>query len=166
LDQAVREKLETLAVERLNATADDEEPWSFCFRTEGCVGLLYCPWSETEDWEFDGETKGLDLSWSAERLDRISRGEDDPTHEELQQWRRAKWRKLTASSPTWFAWIVPLRIDQDIAGYALFVGDLDGDPEEAPYLRGVLDSFEEAKAELATEGSVDDTVEGREAPQV
>ena len=51
---------------------------------------------------------------------------------------------------------MPLRIDQDIAGYALFVGHADGDPEEAPYLRGVFDSFEEAKAELATEGSVAD----------
>jgi hypothetical protein len=108
--------------------------------------LLYCPWSETEDWEFDGETKGLDLPWSAERLDRISRGDDDPTHEELQQWRRAKCRKQTASSPTWFAWIVPLRL----------VGHADGDPEEAPDLRGVFDTFEEAEAELATEGSVAD----------
>ena len=32
----------------------------------------------------------------------------------------------------------------------------DGDPEEAPDLRGVFDTFEEAEAELATEGSVAD----------
>jgi len=54
----------------------------------------------------------------------------------------------------WFAWIVALRLDQDIAGYALFVGHADGNPEEAPDLRGVFDTFEEAEAELATEGSV------------
>ena len=153
-------------MERLNATADNEEPWSFCFRTEGCVGLQYCPWSVTEDWEFDGETQGLDLPWSAERRDRISRGEDDPTEEELQQWRHAMCRKLAAGSDwCWIAWIVPLRIDQDIAGYALFVGSLAGAPEDAPDLRGVFDSVEEAEAKLATEGSVDDAVEGREAPQ-
>jgi hypothetical protein len=49
---------------------------------------------------------------------------------------------------------VPLHIDQDIAGYALFVGSTCGDPEEAPYLRGVFDSAEEAETELALEGSI------------
>jgi hypothetical protein len=96
LDKTDRERLATLAVERLNATADDKEPWSFCFGTPAPVGLVYCPWSVTEDWEFDGETKGLDLPWSAERLDRIKQG-DDPTQEELQQWRRAKCGELAAA---------------------------------------------------------------------
>ena len=39
---------------------------------------------------------------------------------------------------------------------AMLAAREDGDPEEAPDLRGVFDTFEEAEAELATEGSVAD----------
>src|SRR5262245_11651503 len=68
LDLADREKLEKLALERLYATADNEEKWSFVFRTDGAGCWPYCPWSVTEDWEFDGEIEGLGLLWSPERL--------------------------------------------------------------------------------------------------
>ena len=122
---ADREKLEKLALERLYATADDDEPWSFVFRTDGALSMNYCPWSETEDWEFDGEIEGLGLPWSPERLKLIKRGEADPTEEELQ-----------------------------IAGYALFVGASEGDPDEAPILEGVFDSPEEAEAALTEKGAV------------
>jgi len=125
LDLADREKLEKLALERLYATADDDEPWSFVFRTDGALSMNYCPWSETEDWEFDGEIEGLGLPWSPERLKLIKRGEADPTEEELQ-----------------------------IAGYALFVGASEGDPDEAPMPEGVFDSLEEAKAALTEKGAV------------
>ena len=125
MDLADREKLEKLALERLYATADDDEPWSFVFRTDGALSMNYCPWSETEDWEFDGETEGLGLPWSPERLKLIKRGEADPTEEELQ-----------------------------IAGYALFVGASEGDPDEAPMPEGVFDSLEEAKAALTEKGAV------------
>ena len=125
MDLADREKLEKLALERLYATADDDEPWSFVFRTDGALSMNYCPWSETEDWEFDGETEGLGLPWSPERLKLIKRGEADPTEEELQ-----------------------------IAGYALFVGASEGDPDEAPILEGVFDSPEEAEAALTEKGAV------------
>ena len=125
MDLADREKLEKLALERLYATADDDEPWSFVFRTDGAFCLFYCPWSETEDWEFDGEIEGLGLPWSPERLKLIKRGEADPTEEELQ-----------------------------IAGYALFVGASEGDPDEAPMPEGVFDSLEEAKAALTEKGAV------------
>jgi hypothetical protein len=54
LDLADREKPEKLALERLYATTDDEEQWSFVFRTDGALCMNYCPWWETEDWEFDG----------------------------------------------------------------------------------------------------------------
>ena len=124
MDLADREKLEKLALERLYATADDDEPWSFVFRTDGALSMNYCPWSETEDWEFDGEIEGLGLPWSPERLKLIKRGEADPTEEELQ-----------------------------IAGYALFVGASEGDPYEAPILEGVFDSPEEAEAALAKKGT-------------
>ena len=153
MDLADREKLEKLALERLYATADDDEPWSFVFRTDGALSMNYCPWSETEDWEFDGEIEGLGLPWSPERLKLIKRGEADPTEEELNQWRRAKCRKLAANCH-WFAWLTPLTINEKIAGYALFVGASEGDPDEAPILEGVFDSPEEAEAALTEKGAV------------
>jgi hypothetical protein len=85
-------------LERLHATADDDEQWSFLFRTDRAVNFLYCPWSVTEDWEFDGETQGLSLPWSPERLQLIRDGDADPNEEELRQWRRAMCRKLAPGS--------------------------------------------------------------------
>jgi hypothetical protein len=125
MNSADRKKLKKLALVRLDATADDDEQWSFLFRTDGCVGYLYCPWSATEDWDFDGTIEGLDLPWSAERLNLIKDGKADPTENELRQWRQAKCRSLASGSDwCWIAWIVPLWIDQKIAGYALFVSSV------------------------------------------
>jgi hypothetical protein len=42
MDLADRQKLERIALDRLLASADDEEQWSFVFRTEGAVSALYC----------------------------------------------------------------------------------------------------------------------------
>jgi hypothetical protein len=156
VDATDRKKLEELASERLLASADDEEQWSFVFGTEGAVDLLYCPWSVTEDEDFNGETDGLDLPWTPERLDLITRGEAEPTEEELRQWRRALCRKLADGSDwCWVAWIVPLWIDGKIAGHALFSASAAGDPDEAPLLGGVFESFDEAKAALSVEGAID-----------
>jgi hypothetical protein len=47
-----------------------------------------------------------------------------------------------------------MTIDEKIAGYAVFVGYADGDPNEAPMLEGVFDSPEEAKAALTEKGAV------------
>jgi hypothetical protein len=69
-----RRTLETLAVKRLNATARDDEQWSFAFRTEGAIGLIYCPWSVTAEEEFDGEFERLELPWDPERLSLIKAG--------------------------------------------------------------------------------------------
>ena len=91
MDSTDREKLEGVALERLLATADDEEQWSFLFRTSGAVDFLY----------------------------------------------RAMCRKLAPGSDwCWIAWIVPLTIDRQIAGYALFVCSSYGDPYEALILHG------------------------------
>jgi hypothetical protein len=89
-----RQKLEKFAWEQLEATADDEERWSFAWAREGCVGdISYCPWWLTEELEFDGDLRDLDLPWSKERFESI---EADPNEEELLQWRRAMARKLGA----------------------------------------------------------------------
>jgi hypothetical protein len=151
LDAATRNRLEKLALERLAATADDG--WSFLFRTEGAVDFLYCPWSVCEDWDFDGDMEGLALPWTSERRDLIRRGEIDPDDEELRQWRRALCRKL-ADGTDWstIAWVVPLVIDQKLAGYALFLCGFD--TYEAPALGGVFDSIDDAEAALADEGAI------------
>jgi hypothetical protein len=60
LDTKKRKRLAKLARERLEATAKDDEEWSFLFRTPGAVSLLFCPWSVTDDWEFDGTIEGLE----------------------------------------------------------------------------------------------------------
>jgi hypothetical protein len=146
-------RLSKLALKRLNATADDDERWSFLFRTEGAVDFLYCPYSETEDWDFDGELEGLILPWSPERLSLIKEGKADPNEDELDQWRRAKCRKLAGGSD-WSrpAWIVPITIRREVAGYALFLCNAADDSD--PYLEGVFDSLQDAKAALMAEGEM------------
>jgi hypothetical protein len=152
-----RKKLEMIALERLKATADDDERWSFLFRTEGAVCLTHCPWLVTENWEFDGETEGTDLPWSSARLELIKRGETAPNDEELCQWRRAKCRALAADPETaWIAWVVPLRVENTTAGYALFVSGPDNNPDDTPDLKGIFDRLGEAKAALMAEGAVTD----------
>jgi hypothetical protein len=155
MEPATRGKLEELALERLDATADDEEQWSFLFRTDGAVDVPYCPWFVTEEWEFERDTEDLDLPWSAERRELIESGGDNPTEDELREWRRAMCRKLAPGSDwSWAAWIVPLWIEDKVAGYAAFLVDASGDPDEAPILEGIFDSIDEAKAALAIKGAV------------
>jgi len=146
--------LEELAWERLNATADDEEQqWSFVSRTEGAVDFPYCPWFETEEWEFHKELEDLELSWSADRRAVIESGEDQPTKEELSEWRRAMCRKLALGSDwSWAAWIVPLWIEGWIGGYAAFL--FDTNPDDPPMLNGVFDNVEAAKTALMAEGAL------------
>ena len=90
MKQDDREKLEEFAWKELAATAHDDEQWSFAWARKGCIGdISYCPWSLTDDLEFDGDLRDLDLPWSKERLESIERNEADPNEEELRQWRRA-----------------------------------------------------------------------------
>ena len=53
-----RKKLEKFAWEQLEATAHDEERWSFAWARKGCVGdISYCPRSLTEELAFDGDLR-------------------------------------------------------------------------------------------------------------
>jgi hypothetical protein len=49
---------------------------------------------------------------------------------------------------TWFA---PVKLDQ-LAGYAVFLFDPNGAPEDPPNLDGIYDNLEEAKRALAAKG--------------
>jgi hypothetical protein len=123
------------------------------FRTERAYGLLYCPWTATKDWDFDGQIEGLMLPWSPDRLDLIKNSKADLTDEEIAQWRQAKCRQL-ASGSDWAvpAWVVPLRLEGEIAAWSLFV--CEGDEEMPPALVGVYDSAEDAETELGMKGAI------------
>jgi hypothetical protein len=148
MDTNMRHSLERLALERLTATKSDVEAYSFLFRTEGSIGLTYCPWSAAED--FDGEIDGLDLPWSRERIELIEAGAD-PTPEELRQWREALCLSLADGSDwTVPAWIVPIWTEGVVAGHALFLCE----DETAPRLVGVYETVELARTALAAEGAI------------
>jgi hypothetical protein len=149
-------------MERLLATAGDDEPWSFLFRTDGTVRFLFCPWSSVEDEDFDGNIDGLDLPWSPERVQAIDGGAD-PTEEELEQWRRAVAYQL-ADGSDWSAAvsIVPLWVDGAISGYAAFVCE-SSDPDETPALEGIFASVQEATDALARRGAILDRRNARGA---
>src|SRR5947208_10186242 len=101
MDLATRAKLQEIALQGLEATANDEEPWSFLFRTEGAVGGLFYPFSGVDDDLFDGEA-----------------GEDAPSEEELRQWQKEKAEQQVGSEASSAIWIVPLQVGGTVAGYA------------------------------------------------
>lgn len=155
MNRAERRQLEKLACDRLSATADDDEQWSFLFRTDGAESYLYCPWSLVEDREFDGDVEGLSLPWANTRTKLLQQGNAQPTKKELHQWRQAICRNLAAGSDScWIAWIVPLWVDRTIAGYALFAGASYATPDEPPCLEGIFTSVEKALALLKRQGAI------------
>jgi hypothetical protein len=155
MDSNQRQILEELAVRRLKATAHSDEQWSFLFRTEGAMGLVYCPWSWMEDQEFDGDVDRLDLPWTSARKALLRDGDAEPTPLELQQWREANCR-WAARGSDWChpAWVVPLELGSKVEGYALFLCQ-DEDPDAEPCLAGVCDTLAEAKEALMKIGAVD-----------
>jgi hypothetical protein len=148
------DELKQFALEQADATADDDERYSFLFRTPGSLDFTYCSYSVTEDWEFDGAIEGLDLPWDQARIDTFRNSDVELTPEELRQWRRAKCRSLAAGSD-WssFAWVVPLRPAGDVEGYALFLYGGE-DPEVPPNLEGVYLTAEAAVSVLRRLGAV------------
>jgi hypothetical protein len=153
MDSATRKGLEELAIERLAATADDEEPWSFLFRTNGSICLSYWPWSEVENYTYHPAMKGLDLPWTPERRKLLEAGDAAPNEEELLQWRWAVAKQMaTESEDKVLIWIVPLAHGPAIDGFAAFAIDGAGGPEDPPILEGVFESIDEATAALAEKG--------------
>ena len=143
-----------IAIERLYATADDEEQWSFLIRTKGSMDYLYYPWSEAEYMEFDpDDLEDRGLLWSEERLKELADGTAEPTEEELQQWRVTRCYELAnASDYSWVGWIVPLIVGDVTEAHALFLCRPDVD--HTPDLHGAYESFDDAKTALELEGAV------------
>jgi hypothetical protein len=150
--------LERFALEQLDATANNDEQHSFLFRTEGAISFSYCAFSFTEDLDFCGDVRGLDLPWEQARIDLVASSDVELTPEELSQWRHAKCRAISRGSdyhePA-TAWVVPLQPGEIIEGYALFHCESQ-DPEEAPTLAGVFPTVEAAKDALRKRAEVAD----------
>jgi hypothetical protein len=120
--------------------------------TEGAVTLGFCRWADEEEWDGDDET--VRSIWRPERLALIERGEAEPNEEELLQWQKAHCRQLAESQDfTSSAFVVPLEVGSNIAGYALFTGN-HGLPDVVLVLEGVFESIEAAKLKLSSEGAL------------
>jgi hypothetical protein len=65
MDPSRRKELEMLALERLNATAGDDEQCLYAWTGEGAFSFSYCPWSQFEHEEFDGWVSDLPLPISS-----------------------------------------------------------------------------------------------------
>ena len=148
-------ELRRFALDQVEATREDDEQYSFLFRTPGSLSFTICRYRETEDWEFDGNLGGLDLPWAQARIERLRSSDAGLTPDELQQWRRAKCRQLAAgsdwSSP---AWIVPLMPTGYVDGYALFLCE-GADAESYPVLEGIYQTVDAATAALRLHGAID-----------
>lgn len=157
MNSATRKKLRLLAEQRLAATANDDEQWSFIFNTAGAESWLYCPYSAFEDWEFDGKTEGLDLKWAPRRLELIRSGKAEPNAKELRQWRRAQCQWAAQGTDwCWVAWMVPLWIDDSIRGWAAYLVRPNEEPDDPPALFGIYPSLIEGKRALARNGAFEE----------
>ncbi len=149
-----RKKLAEFAREQLLASAHDKDQWSFAWAREGCVGgNSYCPWSLTEEWDFDGDLEGLEVPWSKERIAAIERNEADPNEEELHQWRRATGIERARSGHALIVWLAPVEVDR-LSGYAVFLGNAEGAPEDPLMLEGIYDTLEQAKKSVLSKGVI------------
>ena len=110
MDQKTRNFWASFVEKELKKTKNDGEKYSFLLRTEGSIDFMYCPYELVEEWEFDGELRGLKLPWSSNRVSEIMNESANLTETELREWRRAKCRAL-AKEPEWcgFAWPRPSR---------------------------------------------------------
>lgn len=138
--------IEDIAVERLYASKEGDEEWSFLFRTPGSFDIYYIPHEEIESWGFDpdwGELEGL--HWKEERWRQLLEEEQEPTIEELTEWRRAVAYLKSENGDCSLAWIVPITITsfepswlgEIIGGWALFdCGAVEG-VDQDPCLEGV-----------------------------
>jgi len=153
MDLFRKKELEKIALERLEASANDEERWSYAWGGEGSVNLSYCQWLEHD--EFDGTVRGLNLPWTPGRINEIERGADlDET--ELRQWREVMCRRTADAGEGYTVWIVPVTDGKPPEGFAVFMWHYGNASEDPPSFEGVFESIAEAKAHLAVGGVISD----------
>jgi hypothetical protein len=93
-------------------TGDDEEKWSFLFRTKGSRDYVWCAWEEVQDEEYDGDPSILEDRLSPERLEELEKG-GNLTEAELELWRRATCEGYAdGTNRAWLAWVVPVSVQR------------------------------------------------------
>jgi hypothetical protein len=155
--------LEKFALEQLEATRHNDEAFSFLFRTEGSFDVFYCDHSTVEELDSVGDLEVLDLPWDKARIEFLSNSEAEPTPadltpEEVGQWRHAKCQRILRGEDyddPKIAWVVPLRPEDVIEGYALFK-IWSEEPDEPPALWGVFPTAEAAITALQADAEVGD----------
>lgn len=156
MDQEARDALMGLAQSLLDETQDDEEPWSFVYRTPGALGGTWYAWERTddvvaEDWVFDD----LVGRWPPDRLEQVRTGEQEPTDEEWHQIREAMCRLLANNAEVGNVfWITPIDSPGGHSGYVLFRDSVNDDPEVPPMVDGVFESQEDALQYLRALGAI------------
>ena len=141
------------ALSRLYATKDDEEEWSYLFRTEGSGCVLWYPSEKVEDEDFYWEAREMEGLWSKERIEAIGAGRATPNGDELKIWRAQLCQRNADNTDYAYAvWTVPVSLDGGTSGYAMFL--CEPDAYRTPELRGVFSSVEVAHACLRDEGAL------------
>ena len=155
--------LEQFALEQLEATRNDDESFSFHFRTEGSFSVFYCDHSTVEELDSVGDLEGLDLPWDKARIEFLMNSDAEPTPadltpEELRQWRHAKCQRIVRGEDydqPKTAWVVPLRPGEVVEGYALFKTGSE-ETDDPGFLEGVFPTAEAAIDVLRASAEVED----------
>ena len=149
--------LEETAAKCLYATQNDEEQWSYLFRTEGNEEFWYYTTDDLEDLEIQVADYGQDFfaDFDNQRLAQISNSEDEPSPEELSKLRKtvARWQLEQGYDDASQGFIVPVSVGSGIAGYAVFdCGRIDSFND--PALVSAHYSMEEARKAARDLGEV------------
>ena len=158
--------IEETALKCLLATQHEEEQWSYLFRTEGNNELWYYTEDDIEEIEIEIEVEvelndfeelffSSSENLSAERLAGIKSGNYEPSLAELTELKCqvGRWRLEQGFDDASQAFIVPVSVDSQIAGYAFFdCGRIDGFYD--PNLIGAYHHISEAKLAVYELGKV------------
>lgn len=154
-----RIKLEEIALERLERTANDvNQPWSYAFWADDSQLFGLCRW-DAYDYGGPADFGWTPEGWSMQRRQQLVSGEAASTKAELREWRLEICRWKACTQPEMWAQINPMRMENgQIGAFEVWVdrGEgryLSGDP---PDLFGVFNSFDEAKATLLNEWAMGD----------
>jgi hypothetical protein len=155
--------LERFALEQLEATRNDDESFSFLFRTEGSFSVFYCDHATVEELDSVGDLDVLDLPWDKARIEFLMNSDAEPTPadltpEELRQWRHARCQRILRGEDYYdpsIAWVVPLRPGELVEGYALFK-TWSEEPDDPCFLEGVFPTAEAAITALRKRAEVAD----------
>jgi hypothetical protein len=143
-----KQKLCDVALQKLEASKDDEPEYSFLIETTGSQSILWHEWVDEVDWgEFDIYLAEV---WDEEKIRELSKI-TSPTPVQIREWQRAVSQAslILMTDHVRLAWIVPLWINEGVEGCALFVEE-----GNEPKLDDVFEDEEACLAHLKTKGEI------------